>query len=170
VEDFARRVLKVKNKKVITERAIEPEARMVKIVENVTDLSRGECRNFGTQDFRQADNAGHRRKELMGQLSRHQRAELVQPLIFHAPANGGAFETRFHTFEQVFQVNRLHEKVIGPFFHALARGDQIRSSRHQDELPRLQHRITPNFAQERGAVTAGHLNIAENQIGEMLMG
>jgi hypothetical protein len=37
-------------------------------------------------------------------------------------------------------------------------------------LPGFQHRIMPNFTQKSCPVTSGHLNITEDQVGEVLSG
>ena len=62
----------------------------------------------------------------------------------------------------------LSRKSSGPFFHSLAWSHQIAPSRHKDDLSRLQFQITPDIPKKRRAVSTRHINVAQNQVGEVL--
>jgi hypothetical protein len=59
------------------------------------------------------------------------------------------------------------EELVGAFFHAAPRGHEVRIAGHEDDLFRLEFRIAADGFEECGAVAAGHMDIAEDQVGEM---
>ena len=104
----------------------------------------------------------------MRQLRRHTRAKLGQHLVFHSPTDGGPTEPRLDATQQGFEAHRFHQKIVRPFLHALAGCHQIGPPGHQHNLPGLKFRIAPDVPKECRAISSGHMDVAEDQIGQML--
>ena len=160
----------VEEKKVIAEAAMEAVRGGVHVGEDALDFVAGEFAQIGAQDLDQADDAGERCEETVGDGGVERGAELRHHAVLDVGANVGALEAGGDALGEGLDADGLGEEIVGASFHALAGGDLVEFAGHEDDLLVLEVGVGADVFEEGFAVALGHGDIGEDQVWKLLAG
>ena len=160
----------IEEEEVIAEAAVEAVGGGIHVLEDAFHFVGGEFAEIGAEDLDEADDAAEGREEAVGDGGVEGGAELRQHAVLDVGADVGALEAGGDAFDEGLDADGLGEEIVGALFHAFAGSDGLGVAGHEDDLLVAEVGVGADVFEEGLAVAAGHGDVGEDEIGELLAG